>query len=75
MHNTKLSASKVNEEAKLNSKREKSHARGHAIAETEMLHNLLLYSEVVTDMEFVDIATTPLELRPNMKQCIEKKTQ
>ena len=70
LHNTKLSASKMNEEKLLNMKRESSHQRGRAVAETEMLHNMLKYSEVSTDMVFVDIATTPLELRPSVKVAI-----
>ena len=67
LHNTKLSASKRNEAKAMNSKRESFHARGRAIAETEMLHTMLMYSEVSTDMVFVDISTMPLELRPSVK--------
>ena len=28
-----------------------------------MLHNMLRYSEVSTDLVFLDMATTPLEMR------------
>ena len=62
LHNTKLSASKINEKKLINSKRESFHGRGRAIAETEMLHSMLRYSEVATDLICIDIAATPLEL-------------
>ena len=75
LHNTKLSASKTNEEKTLNSKRESSHARGRAVAETEMLFSMLRYSEVSTGLVFVDIATTPLELRPSIKVAIRKASE
>ena len=70
LHNTKLSASKSNEDKQMKSKRESFHPRGRAIAETEMIHTILLYSEVATDLIFVDVATTPLELRPTVKVAI-----
>lgn len=67
LHNTKLSASKYNEDKKLNAKREKSHARGRAISLMEQLHSMLLYSEVATDCSFEKIPTVPLEIRQSKK--------
>ena len=72
LHNTKLSASKINEDKCLKAKRESSHGRGSAVAETEMLHTMLRYSEVSTDLVFEDIATTPLELRPSVRVTIRE---
>ena len=37
------------------------------MAETDMLHNMLRYSEVSTDLEFVDIATKPLDMCSSVK--------
>ena len=62
LHNTKLSASKTNKEKNMHFKREYKHPRGRAVVETEMLHSMLRYLEVSTDLVFVDIPTTPLEL-------------
>ena len=64
LNNNKLSASKYNEDKKLNAKGVNYHTRGLAVVETEMLHNMLRYSEVSTELAFVDIATTPLEMYP-----------
>ena len=63
IHNSKLSSSKTNEDKARENKRENSHASGKDIFINEMFHILLLYSEVATDLSFIDIATTPLEFR------------
>jgi hypothetical protein len=69
LHNTKLSSSKKNEEQALEKKKrgKSSNAIGRAISLTEMLHNMLKYSEVATDLNFIDIATTSLEVRLQYK--------
>ena len=41
----------------------------------EMVHSMLLYSEVFTDLSFINIATTPLETRPGIILKYKKKTQ
>ena len=74
VHNSKLSSSKYNEEKAFNQRREKSHATGRAISLTEMLHNMLMYSEVATDLNFIDISTTPLEFRHSSKIYQKNKT-
>ena len=40
------------------------------MAEADMLHNILRYSEISTGLVFVDIATTPLDMCPSVKACI-----
>ena len=61
LHNTKLTASKYNGDKLRQKKRGNSHASGSAISLTEMLHSMLKYSEVSTDLNFICIPTTPLE--------------
>ena len=39
-----------------------------------MLHGMLKYSEVATDLVCTDIATTPLELRPTVRVIIRNKS-
>ena len=65
LHNTKLTASKFNEDKLRQKKRGNSHAYGRAL--TEMLHSMLKYSEVWTDLSFICIPTTPLEFRQSIK--------
>ena len=76
LHNRELSASKQNEEQVLEKKKsgKTSDAIGRAISLTEMLHNMLKYFEVVTDLIFVDIATTSLEVRIQYKVESIRKT-
>ena len=51
---------------KLEQKKEKSHVSGRAISQMEMIHLMLQYSEVYTDLNFVKVCTLPLELRPGI---------
>ena len=71
LHNTKLAGSKHNEDKAKDKKRESSHATGHEISLPEMIHCILRYSEVATDMYFIDISTTSLETRISYK--VERK--
>ena len=74
IHNSKLASSKHHEDKALNNKREKSHAQGRIVSLTEMFHHMLQYSEVSTDLIYVDIATTPLEFRQSFNiEMIEKR--
>eukprot|EP00957_Ditylum_brightwellii_P099449 7575676-Ditylum_brightwellii.AAC.1 len=41
-----------------------NHPRDCAVATAQMLHSILKYTEVFTDLECVDVPTLPLELRP-----------
>ena len=67
LNNTKLSASKYNEDKKLNAKQENSRSRVLSVAEIEMLHNMLLHSEVSTYLASVDISNTHLYMHPSVK--------
>ena len=72
IRNSKLSSFKTNEDEARENKRENSHASGKDISISEMFHTLLLYSEVATDLSFIDIATTPLEFRLQSKFKLNK---
>ena len=61
LHNTKVSSSKINEDKICRSKRELNHPQGRSISQMEMLHSLLKYSEVFTDLNFISIPTILLE--------------
>ena len=63
LHNTKVSSSEIAEEKEKDSRRDSNHPQGLCIAMTQMLHHMLRYAEVITDLNFVVISTLPLELR------------
>ena len=63
LHNTKVAGSKINEEANREARRDKLRPTGRKISLMEMLHVLLKYPEVYTDLRFVDVSTYPLAFR------------
>jgi len=63
LHNTKVAGSKHNEDKAREGSRESSRPQGRMISLMEMLHVMLKYPEVLTDLKFVSIPTVPLELR------------
>ena len=63
LHNTKISRSAHNENELCKVSREYSRPQGRAISLMEMLHVMLKYPEVITDLRFIAIPTVPLELR------------
>ena len=63
LHNTKVTSTKINEDKERETKRENKRVQGRAISQMEMLHMMLKYPEVFTDLNFVAIPTMPLELR------------
>ena len=63
LHNTKVSTSKFNEDKLKEQNRSKNHVQGRAISQNEMVHMMLRYAEVYTDLNFISIPTIPLELR------------
>jgi hypothetical protein len=63
LHNTKVSTSKFNEDKVKDQNRNKNHVQGRAISQNEMVHVMLRYPEVSTDLNFISIPTIPLELR------------
>ena len=66
LHNTKVSSSKANEDKARSEERDKDHPNGRAISHMEMLHTMLRYPEVVTDLKFISICTMPIELRAGL---------
>jgi hypothetical protein len=73
LHNTKIATSKFNEENVRREKRDASHVQGRCISQMEMLHVMLKYPEIITDLNFINISTLPLELRPAVEK--DKKIQ
>jgi hypothetical protein len=63
LHNTKVHRTNINETAVRDSNRESRRPQGRAISLMEMLHVMLKYPEVLTDLRFVTVPTVPLELR------------
>lgn len=66
LHNTKISSLKINEEKNRESQRGSSHMSGQAISEMEMLHHILKYLEVVTDLVLMKVNTVVQDLRSNV---------
>ena len=63
LHNTKVTGSKINEDAKKESSRDRNKPTGRKISLMEMLHVMLKYPEVYTDLKFVEVPTYPLAFR------------
>lgn len=66
LHNTKVSSSKINEDKLREKKYESKYPQGRCISHMEMLHVMLKYPEVITNLSFVTIQTMPLEFRSGM---------
>lgn len=65
--NTKVSSSKYNEDLAMKKRKDDNRIRGRTIGQIEMLHHMLQYPEVITDMSFINISTLPLELRAGVE--------
>jgi hypothetical protein len=63
LHNTKIVTSDKHQQKQRESKRSWKHPQGRVISLNEILHHLLKYPEVITDLKFVQIPTTSLALR------------
>lgn len=63
MHNTKISSSNYFQEKEREKKRDWKHPQGRCMSINEILHHILKYPEVITDLRFEDIPTVSLELR------------
>lgn len=74
LHNTKISSSKTGEEKQKVTNKNHNKIQGRVISLLEMLHIMLKYPEVVTDVEFCQVPTVPLELRPRIKISTDKGT-
>ena len=57
LHDNKLYFSRINKDKCCEYKREKKHAQGGAISQTDMIHVMLKYSEVMTKHVFITITT------------------
>ena len=64
--NSKITSSKIHEDEARDLKRDSKRVRGRAISLNEMLHHMLRYSEVKTDLCFVSVPTNALEIRPRV---------
>jgi len=71
LHNTKVTTSAINEKKVHERRRNKHHPTGRGLAVTEATSQLLGYSQVFTDLEFVDVSTVPMEDRAGFDR--EKK--
>ena len=63
LHNTKISSSVYHQQKEQELKREYNHTLGRCISINEILHHILKYPEVITDLRFVIIPTMSQELR------------
>ena len=52
LHNTKITTSKINEDKARMEKRENFHIQGRAIIQNEMIHDMLKYPDVTTQLKF-----------------------
>lgn len=68
LHNTKIAISAINENKAINNRRDSKHPRGRVISLNEMVHHMLGYKEVHTNMVFVSIPTCPIEIRPGVEK-------
>ena len=63
LHNTKRVVSDKVQQAEREKKRSWKHPQGTVISVNEVLHHILKYPEVITDLNFIIIQTTSLEAR------------
>ena len=65
LHNTKITSSKIQEDK--DRKKDTKYPQGRYISHIEMLHQMMKYPEVTTDLTFVTITTMPLEYRSGIE--------
>mmetsp|Transcript_19481 Transcript_19481/g.27406 ORF Transcript_19481/g.27406 Transcript_19481/m.27406 type:complete len:548 (+) Transcript_19481:1364-3007(+) len=63
LHNTKVATSKFHEDQARQNERDRDHPHGRAISLNKMLHGMLGYPEVYTDITSVQVSSLPIELR------------
>ena len=61
LHNTKVTSSKMAEDEKR--KKDEDKNQGRTVTLTEILHVILEYPEVVTNLNFIRVSTMPIEFR------------
>ena len=67
LHNTKVTSSKIQEDKDREKRRDSKNPQGRCISLMEMLHVMLKYPEVYTNLRFISISTMPLELRAGVQ--------
>ena len=72
LHNTKISRSAINEEKAFNKSRQRNHPVGRFIGLPEMMHQLLGYPDIHTNLDFVEISTYPFEYRSTTRVKLTK---
>lgn len=75
LHNTKITSSKMaqdNEREKNEKKKNKQEVHGRCVSVNEMLHQMLKYPDVFSDLEFKKIPTTSLEFRVGSKIMLQR---
>ena len=65
LHNTKITSSKIQEDR--DRVKDNKYPQGRYISHIEMLHQMMKYPEVTTDLSFITITTTPLEYRSGIE--------
>ena len=73
LHNTKVTTTKIHENSEKEVSRDAKLRQGRCISHFEMIHQMLKYPDVKTNMRFVTIQTIPLEMRTGI--AIEKYRQ
>jgi predicted GIY-YIG superfamily endonuclease len=69
LHNTKITSSDKQQQKEKVEDRDSKHPQGRCVSLTEMMHVMLRYPEVYTDLVFISVSSLPLELR-----CFKKIT-
>ena len=72
LHNTKITGSRINEKKAFKKSRAHGKPKGRRIAFTEMQQQILGYAEVMTNLRFINIQTTPLEQRSTTSIMLDK---
>ena len=65
LHNTKIASSKIQEDEDRG--KDNKYPQGRYISHIEMLHQIMKYPEVTTDLSFITITTMPLEYRAGIE--------
>ena len=63
LYNIKVNTSKINEDNAREKERDSKKQHGCAITQNKMVHSMLGYAEVYTDIKRIQVSTLPLKLR------------
>ena len=73
LHNTKITSSKIAQDRERKKNANKN--EGRVITTFEMLHVILQYPEIITNLNFVKVTTMPLEYRAGIKMTTEDRVE